>query len=53
MPTTGFLLFWVPIAFVFIVVASFTGTILALQVYYDNRTLSLSEFTKRFNNDRR
>lgn len=54
MPTTGFV-FWIPIAFVLIVVASFVGTILALQVYHGDRTvnLSFSDFIKRFSNDRR
>lgn len=52
MPSVGFLIFWVPVAFVFLAAASFVGTMLALQVYYGDRTLAFSEFTKRFYNDR-
>jgi hypothetical protein len=41
-----------PVTFVFLTAASFAGTMLALHVYYGDRTLAFSEFTKRFYNDR-
>ena len=42
----GVVLFWAPIAFVFFVAASYTGSMLALKRYHDDAEFSASDFAR-------
>lgn len=42
----GALLFFAPLAFVFFVAASYTGTMLALRRYHDDAEFSVSDFVR-------
>ncbi|WP_172795835.1 hypothetical protein [Haloferax sp. Q22] len=53
MVSLGFIAFWVPVAFLFMVAASYLGTKLALRSYHEGIDPNLFDFTPGIKDKRR